>query len=372
MKETNMPIISVKGDAYNRGLEHGRKVKKLVQKNVNYYMYLWKTYSNMDREFVLKKTGEFVKPIERYDKEILDEMKGLADGADVTLEEIIALNARYEFVWAKMEIEYIERKGCTSIGATPEATLNNHTLIGQNWDYKPKVKEQCILLEVEQKNKPNIVMHTEAGIIGQKGFNSSGIGLVVNALCSDNDRFEPRIPFWVMCRGVLNSDTLPDALGAVIATERAVSGNLLIAHEDGEIVDLESTPSDVGFMYPIKGVLAHANNFVDLRFAQNIIDKFKVVIPDSIIRTNRAQRFLENASSNISLDTFKNILGDHFGKPNSICRHPDSRLHVDLQLESIASLIMDLNERTMNITSGPPCEYEYRTLTFESLRRKAS
>jgi isopenicillin-N N-acyltransferase-like protein len=368
-KQSDLPVISVKGDAYNLGLEHGQKARELVQKNVDYYLYLWKTYSNMEREVVLEKTREFIKPIEKYDNEILEELRGVADGAKVMLEEIIALNSRYEFVWSTMGMEL--GKECTSIGATMEATSNNHTLIGMNWDYKSKVEEQIILLEILQENKPNIVMRTEAGIIGFAGFNSAGIGLVLNALCSDKDSFEPKTPFLVMCRGVLNAGTLPDALSAVIATERAVSGNLLIAHEDGEIIDLESTPFDVGFMYPVKGVLAHANNFVDLRFAQNVVDTFKALYPDSIIRTNRAQRFLEGAVGNINLDTFKEILRDHFGKPSSICRHLDPKLHIDINGQS-KSIIMDLNEKTMSITNGPPCEYEYETFTFESLRKKFS
>ena len=56
---------------------------------------------------------------------------------------------------------------------------------------------------------------------------------------------------------------------------------------------------------------------------------------------------------------------DHFGKPLSICTHIDPTVVEDKRVETVASVIMDLDERSLNITKGPPClsEYEKYTLT---------
>jgi isopenicillin-N N-acyltransferase-like protein len=370
--KSQLPVISVRGDAYSRGLKLGSEAKERIIGNVNYYLYLWKTYSHLERDWVLLQSGRFRPMIKKYDPDILDEMQGIAEGSGVSLEEIIALNCRYEFVWAKMSFDAISTPSpvgeCTALGATPEATKDGHTLVGQNWDYKPKVRENCIILEeIQEPEKPNIVMHTEAGIIGQKGMNSSGIGVVVNALVSDQDKYEPKTPFWVMVRGALNQRTLDRALLAITGTDRTVSGNLMIGQEGGEIIDLESTPFDVGFMYPQGGILSHANNFVDLRYARNVVDKFKNIVPDSLIRTERAGRLLRKHAGSITVGTLKEALKDHFGYPNSICRHPDPAYHVDLQAESIASVVMDLENRTLHVSNGEPCSNPYKTFKFDSL-----
>lgn len=360
-----MELLSVKGDAYTVGYQHGSQAGDLVRGNVEYYLYLWKTYFRLERESVLAQAAKFIPAIERYDSDLLKELEGVAQGAGVTLEEIIALNARYELVWSKM----LSPQECTAVAASGEATTSGHTLMGENWDYKVKVKDRCLLLEVEQEGKPNIVMHTEAGVIGQKGLNSEGIGLCVNALISDKDSSKPKTPFLLLCRGVLNSGSLGDAIGAVLGTKRAVSGNLLIAHEEGEIIDLEVAPFDVGFLYPTAGTIAHANNFIDPRLTQKAADNFKAVVPDTLIRTARAQRFVERKRGALDIEAIKNLLRDHFNKPNSICRHVDERLPADFQVESLASMIMDLKERTLYLTDGPPCESEYKAFSFESIKR---
>lgn len=361
MYNDSLPVVSVSGDAYDCGLQHGSQAKDLIQKNIAYYIYLWKTYSNIDKDVVLSQARKFIPIIEGYDPDVMDEIRGIADGASASLEEVIALNARYEFVWAKMVVTRME---CTSIAIEPEANLLRHTLLGQNWDFKPKLAKQCIILKIAQKGKPRIVTHVEAGTVAKIGFNSSGIGLCINALVSSKDTFEPKVPVLVICRGILNAQTLGDAIKAVVSADRAVSCNFLIAHKEGEIIDLEVTPDDVGFMYPEHGIIVHTNHFINLR-TRNVIDKFISIIPDTLLRVERAKRLLLRKLGKIDIETFKEILRDHYNWPNSICRHEDPRLHPDLQLKTLASIIMDLNDGSMRVSNGPPCEEEYSKVEIE-------
>lgn len=360
MRDGSLPIISVSGDAYNRGVKHGSQAKELIKENISYYLRLWKVYSKMDKDLVLDQARKFIPAIESYDREIMEEIRGIADGAGVSLEEVVALNSRYEFVWSRMAVEHARVGGCTSIAIVPEATSNGHTLIGQNWDYKPMLSRGCVILDIVQEAGPNIVTHVEAGTVAKMGLNSEGIGLCINALISDRDRFTPKTPILVVCRGILNSRSLGDAIGAVLKAERAVSANFLIAHGEGEIIDLEATPDDVGFIYPERGVLTHSNHFLSLR-GRGIIDRVISICPDTLIRAERARRLISVRMGRIDTETLKDALRDHFNWPNSICRHEDSRFHQDLQLKTLTSMIMDLNERAIHISNGPPCENEYKT-----------
>lgn len=349
-------MISVKGDAYTRGGEYGSKASVLIRRNVDYYLYLWKNYSGLDRESALNRAGEFASAIEEYDHEILEEIQGIADGAGLSLEEVLVLNARYEFVYTKMVGE------CTAIAAIPEATVSNHTLIGQNWDYKPGVKETCVLLRIEQSEGPDIIMHVEAGIIGHKGMNSAGIGICVNALCSDQDRFEPKVPVWVVCRKILNAENLDDAIETAISAERSISWNCMMAHADGRAINLELTPSGVGFINPDNGVIAHTNHFIDPNCARDLTDRIKARSPNTVIRLSRALDLLSQERGSIGVESFKRVFRDHSKEPNSICRHRDPELDIDKQVETLASVIMDLDDRVLYITDGPPCGSEYKAI----------
>lgn len=367
MRSEPLPIISVDGDAYTRGLKHGSQAKRLIKENISYYLHLWRVYSRMDRDLVLDQARRFIPAIESYDGEIMEEIRGIADGAGVSLEEVIALNSRYEFIWSQMAVEHGRVGGCTSIAVAPEVTSNRHILIGQNWDYKPQLSGRCIILDISQAGGPSIVTHVEAGTVAKMGLNSEGIGLCINALISDRDRFAPKTPILVICRGILNSRSLGDAIGAVVSADRSVSANFLIAHEDGEIIDLEIAPDDFGFIYPEDGVLTHSNHFIDLR-GRGITDRVISICPDTLIRAERAKRLISSRMGRIDVETLKETLRDHFNWPNSICRHEDLRFHQDLQLKTLASIIMDLNEMTIHISNGPPCENEYKKYDFKALK----
>jgi len=58
------------------------------------------------------------------------------------------------------------------------------------------------------------------------------------------------------------------------------------------------------------------------------------------------------------------MLRDHFGKPYSVCTHVDPAIIEDMQAETVASVIMDLDERSLHITKGPPCLSEYEKYTL--------
>ncbi len=367
-RDMQIPIISVRGDPYTRGLQHGSQAKDLISRNISYYLHLWKTYLGMGRGEVLAQAGEFIPHIEAYDREIMEELRGMADGAEASLEEVVALNSRYELVWARMA-EHVGRGECTSVAVAPEASSSGQTLMGQNWDYKPRLSGQCIILEILQDGGPNIVTHVEAGTVGKMGMNSAGIGLCINALISDRDRFAPKTPILAICRGILNAWSLSDALGAVLSARRSVSANLLISHEEGEMIDLEITPDEVGFIYPDRGVLVHSNHFIALR-SRGIKDRGISLCPDTLIRFERAKRLISRRIGNIDVETLKEIFRDHFNWPNSICRHEDIRFHQDLQLKTLASMVMNLNERTIYISNGPPCENEYLELKFGSIKKE--
>ena len=364
-EKSKFPVISVSGSAYELGLKHGRQAKEAIQKNFNFYLNLWNYFSGVEPDQILKDAQKFIPYIERLDPELIEELKGVAEGSGMQFEEIVALNSRWELNYAYMPPTPTKRlqEGCTAYAVTPEASQNHHTYVGQNWDYKPGVENSSIILRIKQEKKPDIIMHTEAGIIGHKGFNSAGIGVCLNFIRCEKDAFQPGLPVWIKVRGILNSINLPDCLKILTSFEGPNSANMVIAHRDGEAIDAECTPNDTLFLHPQQGFLTHTNHFLSLSF--RVKDTGKILVPDTVIRNHRASRFFQEKRGELKVDTIKEVLTDHFGRPDSICRHRDERLHPNEQWETLTSMIINLTEREMLYTNGPPCSNPYVSIVMD-------
>ena len=256
-EESRLPVIIAKGSPYEIGFEHGRQAKKAVHHNFQFYLNLWNHFSGVRPSQVLKKAQKFIPYIESLDPELVEELKGVAKGSGMQFEEIIALNARWELNYAYMmeNPRKAPLEGCTAYALISEATRNRHVFVGQNWDYKPGLEDSCVILRIRQEKKPEVVMHTEAGIIGHKGFNSAGIGVCLNLIRCEKDVFQPGLPVWIKVRGILNSKSLPDALKILTTFAGPNSANMVIAHRDGEAIDAECTPDDTFFSLPRRGRL---------------------------------------------------------------------------------------------------------------------
>jgi len=366
-KNTKIPVICISGSPYELGCHHGNKAKAAVQENVHFYLDLWKYFSGVEKDQVLRDAQKFILYIEKLDPELLEELKGVAEGSEMHFEEIVALNCRWELNYAYMPSTsaWTAPEGCTAYALTPEATKNQHTFVGQHWDYKPQLENSCIILRINRENKPDIIMHTEAGIIGHKGFNSAGIGVCLNFIRCDKDVFQPGFPVWIKTRRILNSESLPECMKVIMTFEQPNSANMVIAHRDGEAIDIECTPNDTFFLYPEQGILTHTNHFQSLSFRET--DTGKGLIPDTVIRSHRASRLFRERRGDLQFDTIKDVLKDHFGHPDSICRHRDERLHPMEQWETLTSMIIDLTEGKMLYTAGPPCSYPYKTIAMDAI-----
>jgi isopenicillin-N N-acyltransferase-like protein len=347
------PFIKLEGASYQIGFQHGKAAEHLIKSNLKYYFYLWDKYCGMDPALVKEYARTFIEPIEEYCPYLLEEMRGIANGAKVQLLDILAINARYELLWHSTAKSEPVMNGCTSICFLSK----DKVYLGQNWDYKPRLSDGCVFLMIKCEDRPVIFTHTEAGILGQKGMNSAGIGVCINALVSDQDAIHPAVPFFVIARRVLDSATFEEASRSAASPSTCISGNLLVAHRTGQAIDIEFLPAHKGFIHPQHGFLVHTNHFLEERLKVRVRDMLLSAFPDTQTRLNRTAEIINRDGKNI--ESMKNILRDHFNWPDSICRHNRVDLHEDMQLSTCVSLLMNISEGYIEIAWGPPCSHEY-------------
>ncbi len=355
-----LPHICVKGSPGEIGVQHGTRCRDMIHKNINLYFRLFHHYAGLDRNQAVSLARRFLPVIQSFDPAILEEMRGIAEGAGVEFEEILAINARTELMYP----EQMERSECTALAALPEATERREMLLGQNWDWKPHLVGSTVLLEIEQEKRPNIVTLTEAGIVGKIGLNSAGLAVCLNILKCPIGMVG--VPIHVLTRGLLNCERMGDGIQKILSQDRGSTNNCVMAHRDGAVIDFEMAPKEWDFIYPEDDVLVHTNHFTSERLKP--LDTNVAQYPDTLVRFGRARQKIRAKRGKIGVEDFKEILRDHLNHPSSICRHPDERLPEMERAQTVASIIMNLSRREVHIAAGPPCENEYQVYKFKSIQ----
>jgi isopenicillin-N N-acyltransferase-like protein len=303
--------------------------------------------------------------IEQFAPDALEEVRGIAEGSNTRFEEILTLNGRGELSYGNPFEE--SEDACSSFAITDEASGDGHVYCGQNWDWRTGVADTVIMLRIHQPPKPTIIMQTEAGQIGRQGVNSAGIGLNANGL---GGRFgnQMGIPGPYIRRRILDSADMHDALQAVFSSRQSANTNLLLTHREGFAIDIETTPERHDWMYPTDGLLVHANHFIAFVPPQ-IARTYRPFSVDSLYRVPRIERVLKRSRTTAGSEAMRALIAealtDHFGAPNSVCNHADSRHHPFDRTETIASSIVDLTAGEYYVSFGPPCEGGYEKLPWK-------
>lgn len=354
------------------GFDHGRGGADKIRHNLDLYFRRFKNETELSKEQVFERAEKYLRVIRRVNRAYAETMEGVALGANLKLLEIVALNVRYELMYsqfAKIGVRPIQRTyGCTAFAAMPEVVQNRHLLMGQNWDWIPQV--EGLFLKIRNQTGPDVLCFTEAGVVGGKiGFNSSGIGLLINGLISDHDDWQRlQKPFHVTCSEILASSTLPEVLSKITRGERSCSANFLIGQQTklgtAEVVDVESAPGATCQLSPRNGVLGHTNHFTkpDVLGVKQVLDEDRQSTLHRYGRINHLLNDKTRDSQKLSMSKAEEMLTDHNGRPESVCRHENSNLPRDERYSTVVSVVIDLYSKQLRASAGSPCENGYQTL----------
>lgn len=359
-----LPLLSLRGSSGEIGIEYGKTVPQLVERNLEHYLRRFEDIHGFSDAEVVRWGGTFWKVTRQYKTSISDMLEGIAEGAGLRPEYIFALNARTEIIYSATSTG---DEGCTSLAVLPSRTEDGHTLLATNWDWHPEQSDVTLLLATEDEDGFSILTLAEAGMVAKNGLNSAGLGMCANLLACDRDAGGEGVPYHVLLRGVLESGTMADATRAALDHPRVSSGNFLIADSGGEAIDLEAVPGDFGYMVPEDGLIAHSNHFLT---GVSVHDKKKAQSALSLIRPERVRHLLEDdlERKSVSEADARNILRDHYSYPNGICRHIDERDAPHDRVCTVYSIVMDLHEGSFSIAKGTPCEHEYETVRLGELQ----
>jgi isopenicillin-N N-acyltransferase-like protein len=281
------------------------------------------------------------------------EIEGIAAGADVPVEDIVALNARSELLYAHEKLGATEPPdGCTGVVVLPEASASGTLIHAQNWDWRVESAALGVVLRIRPDQGPAILTFVEAGMLARAGLNEQGIATTGNFLRAATDGGRVGVPLPLIRRAILKSEILAQALAVVFRSARTVSNNMIVSHAGGEAVSLETCPEEVFWQMPERGLLVHANHFKTPGALAKVRDRSLETSPDSLYRDRRVAAALAAKAPRIGREDVIAALADRFGAPRAVCRSP-SVGPGGATSATVATIVMEPANRRMWIAPTP-------------------
>ncbi|MEQ9519454.1 MAG: C45 family peptidase [Parvibaculum sp.] len=323
----SMPLITLSGDATARGLQHGEGLRERIQQMVEVYS----CFFGLSEERVFETATHFKKVISDFNNEYAIEIEAIAKAANLPPLWIYALNARSEF------LSYTPATECTLLH------FRGTPLLGQNWDWEERLEPLIALMRIEQKDKPNILMMSEPGIVGKIGLNSAGLGICFNFL--PINRPTNGVPVHILLRALLECSTLAEARAMIERAGNGRSANIMVAHKNGERFDMEFAATEKFELTDKGDILAHTNHFIE----QNVFT-IPEMLENSTLRLSRVGK-LSEAYGARDRRTMEKMLSDTENPGNSICQTYRTRAPLG-EMGTVCSLTMDLEAGDMGIRLG--------------------
>ncbi|MHB1006286.1 MAG: C45 family autoproteolytic acyltransferase/hydrolase [Chloroflexota bacterium] len=350
-----LPVVKVRGSSYQRGVQHGSQVGDLIAQYPEALLRAsadegalraLKTGKPLDKEALRARALTFLPQMEAFAPHLIEEIRGIADGARVPFADALLINVRAEVLG-------LADGGCTGFAAGRTATADGSILAGQNLDQNPVNQALQIILHVEPNEGPAMLMLSFAGLVGYPGLNSAGVTFFQNALSTPVWQ-GTAMPHYLMKRVLLEQRGREGCLGVFRRARLCSSGNYVLADRDG-VWDMEVTPDGFAALPVEDDLVVHTNHFLDSELAKH--EALLSALPDSADRLPRMRTLLRAERGQITLAAVQRMLSDHANGPASICRHQDEMI-------TISSIVAEPDQGRLHVSVGNPCVNPYVTYSL--------
>lgn len=361
----NLKVLVLEGKPYERGLQHGKALKADIHALVD----LWK--ADIERKYKIEGNvfikkflvyTDFPTAIKRWTPELLDEVRGIADGAGLD----------YDTVFAFQLVDEMWVLGAEMLGSGHDTTNDHCTTIGSRKSlYGPSMVSQTldiptfyhgfqILLHIkEPESGLQTMLFTFPGFIAANGLNSSSVAVVVNAV-QQLEHSCDGLPVAFVIRGILQKKTYKEAVKFIHTIKFGAPQNYMIGDPE-DVGSFECSANHVEEFYPYLGALFtyHTNHpLKNKHFSPELRDDFESRNIDPQEYTFKCQRFealqkiLKNNDVEISIEKLKDLFSDRKTGINN--------------RSTFGATIMVLSESPeLLISPGRPDEEPFQTYRFD-------
>lgn len=358
---STFPVIELSGSAFERGRQHGGRARARVERSLANYARLFQ-FVGLSWDEAQRRAAPFRDVVGNFDPALYEELEGIAHGAGRPLAELLALNARTEILPPSF-LTGADLGECTAIAVTPAASATGGTLLAQNWDWVGAQRDAMVILRVREGADPGCITLTEAGMLAKIGFNGAGFGVCLNILRSVFDGVSLGVPVHVLLRALLKRAGVRDAVDFCSTLAFGGSSNIVCADRAGEAASLEFSPRGMKVLRADQGTLCHTNHFLHTEAAGWQAEQAPNLSSEPRLRRARE---LAATRPKHGIDDLQRLLRDESDGLLSICRKPDRALPPEAQIETVASVVMELARGVMHVAADVPSRAEYRPVGLAS------
>ncbi len=351
-----LPLLICEGGRRERGRIHGEAFREMIQKNIYLCKYMCSKMRNVNMDTLLSEAKKLIQPLRRYDGEIMNEMIGIAEGANVSLVEIVLLNARSELMNRFWNLSSVH-EGCTTFAVMPREK-NGNIYIAQTWDWLQFSKDLLILLCCKGENGVNFLSVTEPGVIANVGINNKGIAVFLNYISVLDTNTKGSL-YHVLLRRALESDDIIELQRNLVRSPIAFAIHIMATNHQGMLISNELTSAGIDFRIIQDKFILHTNHILsDKLKIHNVVNE---MYQDSEMRYSMAQKCLEELikSEDIDVEDIYDIFRKHSDDKGNICKHAD--LKDEFSISTLFTLIYQvtpLGNNKLYMSVGKPCESE--------------
>ena len=384
-KREGLYILHLKGTPYEIGYQHGILMSEEIKDGaVNLYadpiFRGKKSYSPLSLFIKVFLKLKIYRPIEKAQpRELIDQLKGIADGSGVPYKTIFRGN-HHTAVYMVMTPTLVKKNlkafnklgikigACSTFVTAKAATLNGKTIVGRNTDYSEieKWPKYQTIMFVEPDNGFNYVQIGTAGVIlWAPGMNEKGI-----VVCGHYMIYDDIAPNgWSIAAFtdafLRSAETLEDAIEILNSNPRGISGGFVIT--DGKTKDAFAAEISTG-----KATIRRMENNKLVMTNMAITEEKRAI--DLVVRYNvnegcpgryrRLHQLIDQNYGKIDPNLAAEFMGDHIRFSTNSERNAYGIIAVD---DNVNSMVFSPEDLKLWVASGPApvCNNKYIGVDFE-------
>lgn len=298
---------------------------------------------------VLEVARACLAPTREHHGEGFAELEGIARGAGLPVEKILAMNGltdiRDVLAW-EGELEALG--GCTAFVVAGDQTASGELICGQTWDLATDNLPHVLCVERSPSVGPKTWTLTTVGCLSLIGINEHGVAVGTTNIRTTDAR--AGVTYLSLIHKALAARTLAEAELAITEARRAGAHFYYLADADGHGLALECTPTLVDRVVVDSGAYAHANH---CRVPAHQAVEGKTPSASSHAREDRIEALIAADRGRADLEAGKRWLSDRENGEFAISRTDFAGI------TSNGAVLMEPGTKTMLACHGPPHEAEW-------------
>jgi len=336
--------LEVKGSYRDIGYQIGQvfknNIKKIINSRSEWHTRLVNILKSSEGQ---KLSDKLLELSQKYFPNVIEEIKGMADGAGIHFDHIWAINIKSELGAFQKE-----PPGCSSIFVKNDKNM----WLFHNEDGHTVYKDIMFTVKVTPPSGVAFISMVYPGTITGNGPSLNNRGIVQTTNYIGSTKSEIGLPRYVIGRAILEAKDLDEAVQIATFEQRAYPyHHHLASFVEKRYASVETIPDTYEVKYPDE-IYFHTNHLLfdktkDYQFQDHEYKNSSSLSRYTVIN----EKINQIGSNNFKPDSMLSILSAHDRKPYSPCRHP----HGDILGRTLGTAFFDIKKGRFYLNKGNPC-----------------